>query len=377
MNEVSLFNTAPLLQLLALAVLLAIAPLSWVWMKNRHTQVAHRMRHLTLITLFLTFDLVLFGAFTRLTDSGLGCPDWPGCYGHASPVGASQVIATAQSAMPTGPVTLKKSWIEMIHRYLAMLVGILILTLAAFTWRTERSLWVWPSLTLVWVCVQGTFGALTVTMKLFPLIVTLHLLGGMLLLVFLMVQLVRQRHATNHASLQAVPVWLYLLTLVCFLSVLIQTGLGAWVSSNYAVLACDTYPLCQNSWWPDMNMDKAFELWRGLGLDADGQALPFQALTAIHMVHRWHALLPALLLLLVAAGWWQRGLKTPARLLSALLLLQFATGISNAVLGWPMLAALLHTGSAAALLLVLTWTLASTRARRSDRIAATFNRHML
>ena len=377
MNEVSLFNIAPLLQLLALAVLLAIAPLSWVWMKNRHTQVTHRMRHLTLITLFLTFDLVLFGAFTRLTDSGLGCPDWPGCYGHASPVGASQAIATAQSAMPTGPVTLKKSWIEMIHRYLAMLVGILILTLAAFTWRTERSLWVWPSLTLVWVCVQGTFGALTVTMKLFPLIVTLHLLGGMLLLVFLMVQLVRQRHATNHASLQAVPVWLYLLTLVCFLSVLIQTGLGAWVSSNYAVLACDTYPLCQNSWWPDMNMDKAFELWRGLGLDVDGQALPFQALTAIHMVHRWHALLPALLLLLVAAGWWQRGLKTPARLLSALLLLQFATGISNAVLGWPMLAALLHTGSAAALLLVLTWTLASTRARRSDRIAATFNRHML
>ena len=377
MNEVSLFNIALLLQLLALAVLLAIAPLSWVWMKNRHTQVTHRMRHLTLITLFLTFDLVLFGAFTRLTDSGLGCPDWPGCYGHASPVGASQAIATAQSAMPTGPVTLKKSWIEMIHRYLAMLVGILILTLAAFTWRTERSLWVWPSLTLVWVCVQGTFGALTVTMKLFPLIVTLHLLGGMLLLVFLMVQLVRQRHANNHASLQAVPVWLYLLTLVCFLSVLIQTGLGAWVSSNYAVLACDTYPLCQNSWWPDMNMDKAFELWRGLGLDADGQALPFQALTAIHMVHRWHALLPALLLLLVAAGWWQRGLKTPARLLSALLLLQFATGISNAVLGWPMLAALLHTGSAAALLLVLTWTLASTRARRSDRIAATFNRHML
>ncbi len=377
MNEVSLFNIAPLLQLLALAVLLAIAPLSWVWMKNRHTQVTHRMRHLTLITLFLTFDLVLFGAFTRLTDSGLGCPDWPGCYGHASPVGASQAIATAQSAMPTGPVTLKKSWIEMIHRYLAMLVGILILTLAAFTWRTERSLWVWPSLTLVWVCVQGTFGALTVTMKLFPLIVTLHLLGGMLLLVFLMVQLVRQRHANNHASLQAVPVWLYLQTLVCFLSVLIQTGLGAWVSSNYAVLACDTYPLCQNSWWPEMNMDKAFELWRGLGLDADGQALPFQALTAIHMVHRWHAVLPALLLLLIAAGWFQVGLKNPARLLSALLLLQFATGISNAVLGWPMLAALLHTGSAAALLLVLTWTLASTRPRRSDRIAATFNRHML
>jgi len=377
MNEVSLFNTAPLLQLLALAVLLAVAPLSWVWLKHRHSQVSQRIRHLTLITLFLTFDLVIFGAFTRLTDSGLGCPDWPGCYGHASPLGASEAIATAQSAMPTGPVTLKKSWIEMIHRYLAMLVGILILTLAAFTWRTERSLWVWPSLTLVWVCVQGTFGALTVTMKLFPLIVSLHLLGGMLLLVLLMLQFVRQRHANNPTSLQAVPVWLYLLMLFCFLSVLIQTGLGAWVSSNYAVLACDTYPMCQNSWWPDMNMDKAFELWRGLGLDEDGQALPFQALTAIHMVHRWHALVPAFLLLLVAAGCLQTGLKNPARWLTALLFLQFATGISNAVLGWPILAALLHTGSAAALLLVLTWTLASTRPRRSDRIAATFNRHML
>ena len=377
MNEVSLFNIAPLLQLLALAVMLAIAPLSWVWLKNRHSQLTHRMRHLTLITLFLTFDLVLFGAFTRLTDSGLGCPDWPGCYGHVSPVGASEAIATAQTAMPTGPVTFKKSWIEMIHRYLAMLVGILILTLAAFTWRTERSLWVWPSLTLVWVCVQGAFGALTVTMKLFPMIVTLHLLGGMLLLVLLMVQLVRQRHASNLATHQAVPIWLYVLTFICFISVLIQTGLGAWVSSNYAVLACDTYPLCQNSWWPDMNLAKAFELWRPLGQDAAGQALPFQALTAIHMVHRWHAVIPSLLILLVARAWMNNGLRTQGWLLIALLLSQFLTGISNAVLGWPMLAALMHTGSAAALLVLLTWTLATTQPRKADRIAATFDRNML
>ena len=377
MVEIPLFNTGPLLQLLALAVLLAVAPLTWVWLKNRHSQVTLRIRHLTLITLFLTFDLVVFGAFTRLTDSGLGCPDWPGCYGHASPLGASAAIDAAQSAMPTGPVTLKKSWIEMIHRYLAMLVGILILTSAAFSWRTERSLWVWPSLTLVWVCVQGAFGAFTVTMKLFPLIVSLHLIGGMLLLVLLMIQLVRQRHNNTQNPQHPVPVWLYVLGVISFLSLLFQVGLGAWVSSNYAVLACDTYPMCQNSWWPEMNMDKAFELWRGLGLDADGQALPFQALTAIHMVHRWHALIPAFLLLVVAVGWYQSGLQNPGRLLVFLLLLQFATGISNAVLGWPMLAALLHTGTAAALLLLLTWTLASTRARRSDRIAATFHRYML
>ena len=377
MNEVALFNIAPLVQLLSLALLLAVGPLAWVWLKNRQSQMTVRVRHLTMVVLFLTFDLVLFGAFTRLTDSGLGCPDWPGCYGHASPIGASAHIEQAQSAMPTGPVTFEKAWIEMIHRYLAMLVGVLILTLAVFSWRNDRSLWGWPSLTLFWVCVQGAFGAFTVTMKLFPLIVTLHLLGGMMLLVLLTVQLVRQRHAFEEAAARPIPVWVYGLTALTWISVLMQTGLGAWVSSNYAVLACDTYPMCQNSWWPDMNMAKAFELWRPLGQDALGQALPFQALTAIHMVHRWHAVIPVLLILLVAKAWMNNGMRTQGWLLIAVLVSQFITGISNAVLGWPMLAALMHTGSAAALLLLLTWTLASTLPRKADQIAATFDRNML
>jgi len=377
MNEVALFNIAPLLQLLLLALLLAAAPLSWVWLKNRQSQTTLRVRHLTIVVLFLTFDLVLFGAFTRLSDSGLGCPDWPGCYGYASPIGASAHIAQAQSAMPTGPVTFHKAWIEMIHRYLAMLVGVFILTLAAFSWRADRSLWGWPSLSLLWVCVQGAFGALTVTMKLFPLFVTLHLLGGMLLLVLLTIQLVRQRHSYEKTAAQPLPFKLYLLTVLTVLSVFIQTGLGAWVSSNYAVLACDTYPLCQNSWWPDMNLSKAFELWRPLGQDASGQALPFQALTAIHMVHRWHAVVPALLILWVARSWMTMGLRKQGWLLIGVLFLQFVTGISNAVLGWPMLAALMHTGSAAVLLVLLTWVLASTQPRKAERIAATFDRNML
>lgn len=377
MNEVDLFNIAPLLQLLLLALLLAAAPLSWVWLKNRQSQTTLRVRHLTIVVLFLTFDLVLFGAFTRLSDSGLGCPDWPGCYGYASPIGASARIAQAQSAMPTGPVTFHKAWIEMIHRYLAMLVGVLILTLAAFSWRADRSLWGWPSLSLLWVCVQGAFGALTVTMKLFPLFVTLHLLGGMLLLVLLTIQLVRQRHSYEKTAAQPLPFKVYLLTVLTVLSVFIQTGLGAWVSSNYAVLACDTYPLCQNSWWPDMNLSKAFELWRPLGQDASGQALPFQALTAIHMVHRWHAVVPALLILWVARSWMTMGLRKQGWLLIGVLFLQFVTGISNAVLGWPMLAALMHTGSAAVLLVLLTWVLASTQPRKAERIAATFDRNML
>ena len=377
MDEVALFNIAPLLKLLLTAMLLAVGPLTWVWLKNRQSLSVQRARHLTVIALFLTFDLILFGAFTRLTDSGLGCPDWPGCYGHASPLGASQAIELAQTAMPTGPVTWHKAWIEMIHRYLAMLVGVLILTLAVFSWRNERTLWGWPSLTLVWVCVQGAFGAFTVTMKLFPAIVSMHLLGGLLLLVLLTVQWVRQRHISDRVVERPLPVSIYVLTFLTWLSVLMQAGLGAWVSSNYAVLACDTYPLCQGSWWPDMNLEKAFELWRPLGQDAAGQAIPFHALTAIHMVHRWHAVIPALLMLYVARAWMSSGFRQQGWALLALLGLQFATGISNAVLGWPMLAALLHTGSAAALLALLTWVLSTARARSAHRIASTFNRHLL
>ncbi len=377
MDEVALFNLGPLLKLLLLALLLAIGPLTWVWLKHRNALVPQRVRQLTLLTLFLTFDLILFGSFTRLTDSGLGCPDWPGCYGHASPIGAHEAIASAQAAMPTGPVTFSKAWIEMIHRYLAMMVGVLILTLAVFAWRTERSLWVWPTLSLIWVCVQGAFGALTVTMKLFPAIVSLHLLGVMLLAVFLMVQLVRQSHSPWAQARKPIPTSVYVLTAVTALVLVLQILLGAWVSSNYAVLACDTYPLCQGSWWPEMNFDKAFELWRPLGMDADAQALPFQALTAIHMVHRWHAVVAAVLLLLVAFAWGQQGLRQAAWGMVALLVLQFATGISNAVLGWPMLAALLHTGAAVSMLLLLTWTLATTQAQQARQIAATFSRPLL
>ncbi|MFM7802467.1 MAG: COX15/CtaA family protein [Limnohabitans sp.] len=173
------------------------------------------------------------------------------------------------------------------------------------------------------------------------------------------------------------PVRLYLLTVLTLLSVFMQTGLGAWVSSNYAVLACDTYPMCQNSWWPEMNLSKAFELWRPLGQDASGQALPFQALTAIHMVHRWHAVVPALLILWVARAWLAMGLRKQSWLLIGVLCLQFVTGISNVVLDWPMLAALMHTGSAAVLLVLLTWVLAITQPRKADSIAATFDRNML
>jgi cytochrome c oxidase assembly protein subunit 15 len=292
-------------------------------------------------------------------------------------VGAGEAIEVAQNAMPSGPVTLSKAWIEMIHRYLAMTVGVLILTLAVFSWRRDRSVWGWPTLSLVWVCVQGAFGAFTVTMKLFPAIVSMHLLGGMVLLVLLLLQMLRQRHAPWAEYRMPLPTTVRLWMKVGGCVLLLQILLGAWVSSNYAVMACDTYPLCQGAWWPEMNFDKGFDLLRSLGLDSEGLALPFQALTAIHFVHRWHAMPVAVLLLWSSFLLYRHGLNTQAHGLWLLVLLQFITGISNAVLGWPLLAALLHTASAAGLLLLLSWSLAITESRPSGHIAATFSRPVL
>lgn len=377
MNEaVALYNWSPLVQMLLLGALIGCIPLAWLWWRHRHASASGWAQALVLLTLFLTFDLVLFGAFTRLTDSGLGCPDWPGCYGNASPLGARHEITAAQEAMPTGPVTHKKAWIEMIHRYLATSVGFLIVVLTALSWRhwlrlrrqrrqgqeVVRSLApaadagagvhpAWASFTLFWVCLQGAFGAWTVTMKLFPAIVTLHLLGGIVLLMLLCVQAVRggglPRVAVG-AGLRAL-MWASLLLLM------LQIALGGWVSTNYAVLACSTFPDCNGAWWPEMDFAQGFEIWRELGKQRDGEYLGFAALVAIHYTHRLAAyLVIAALAWLAVRLWHLPGLQRQARWLLALLLLQFLTGLSNIVLGWPLLAAVLHTGGAAALAVLLT-----------------------
>ena len=252
MDTQPLYDLAPLMQLLLLGALVALAPLAWVWLRNRRSSPLRRLQALTVLTLFLTFDLVLFGAFTRLTDSGLGCPDWPGCYGSASPLGARAEISAAQEAMPTGPVTHGKAWVEMIHRYLATGVGVLIIVLTVSSWVQQRqarrlgappppiSPW-WPTFTLFWVCLQGAFGALTVTMKLFPAIVTLHLIGGLVLLALLCVQAVRHTQGAQGSSAVEVSPLLRSGLVLTALLVAVQVVLGGWVSTNYAVLACTTF----------------------------------------------------------------------------------------------------------------------------------------
>ena len=381
MDAPALYDLSPALQLMAMGIVLAAGPLAWVWLRKRQEgSTTRRLQALTVLTLFLTFDLVLFGAFTRLTDSGLGCPDWPGCYGQASPVGAHAEISAAQQAMPTGPVTHGKAWVEMVHRYLATGVGVLILVLALVSWREHLrrqrgdgatlSPW-WATLTLVWVCVQGAFGALTVTMKLFPAIVTLHLLGALLLLALLVLQAVRYAQQHDTAATRLLPAGLRALLWAALGLLSLQIALGGWVSTNYAVLACTEFPTCQGSWWPEMNFAQGFELWRELGLSSTGEHISFAALTAIHYVHRLAAYLVIAVLTLLA--WRLYGLapwRRTARWLAAVLLLQFLTGLSNVVLDWPLLAAVLHTGGAAALVVLLTWALASSAAHASRPVPA-------
>lgn len=354
---------SPVARLLLVGTLIAAGPLLWVWMRSRGAAPLQRLRALAALTLFLTFDLVLFGAFTRLTDSGLGCPDWPGCYGAASPLGARADIAAAQAAMPTGPVTWSKAWIEMIHRYLATAVGGLILVMAVVSTVERRRAhtpvrWAW--LTLGWVCLQGAFGALTVTMKLLPAIVTLHLLGGMVLLALLRWQTVRwaepPRHDDGPAALRAALGGLMAL-------VALQIALGGWVSTNYAVLACRDFPTCQGSWWPEMDFARGFELWRELGVQGSGEALPFAALTAIHYVHRLFAYLVLAALAAVGVWQWRIGQRARARWLWGLAGWQLLTGLSNVVLEWPLVAAVAHTGGAAALVVVLSGWLAQPAVR--------------
>ena len=367
----NLYNLTPVLHLLIMGALVAMVPLCWVWLRNPQASTARRVQALTLITLFITFDLVLFGAFTRLTDSGLGCPDWPGCYGHASPVGAQSAIAFEQSQMPDGPVTHTKAWIEMVHRYMAMAVGGLILTLAAFAWvrrwRSDATQGVlWPTVTLLWVCVQGAFGALTVTMKLFPLIVTLHLIGGLVLLALLTLQVQRQRLAGQRSASIVLRPLLYVATLLGLLLLTLQVLLGGWVSTNYAVLACNTFPQCQGSWWPLMNFEQGFTLWRHLGVDANGQPLVFESLTAIHYVHRLAAYVVLVYLAVLAMLLRHvRGLQTAAHVLLSCLFLQLLTGLANVMFDWPLFSAVLHTGGAAALVVVLMWILTGAHPSRS------------
>jgi cytochrome c oxidase assembly protein subunit 15 len=349
-----------LIQLAVTGLLVALLPFTVVWASRD----ANKFRKLAWVTLFLTFDLIMFGAFTRLTDSGLGCPDWPGCYGHANPVQAHAHISAAEAAMPHGPVTVTKAWIEMIHRYLAMAVGVLIIAMMVVAWRRwrqgragstgsapSRLSPALPTWLFLFVCLQGAFGAWTVTLKLQPVIVTIHLMLGMLLLALLTWLAASQR---GHPPLAAQAAALRLPAAMGLGLLFFQIALGGWVSTNYAALACLDFPLCHGALVPRMDFEHGFTLWRHLGKTADGDYLPFPALTAIHWTHRMFAFV-----VLAYTGWlaWKasriEGLGRSARWLGLALALQLATGMATIFLRWPLALAVIHNGGAALLVVVL------------------------
>jgi cytochrome c oxidase assembly protein subunit 15 len=324
-------------------------------------------RRLLFFALFLTFDLIMFGAFVRVTDAGLGCPDWPGCYGKVSPLGALEAIRAEAVERPHGPVTEFKAWVEMLHRYVATGLGMIVIALAVMATRIARRAGaaapagaggavgsgVAPGValawfTLAWIILQGAFGAWTVTLKLKPLVVTAHLLGGMVLFALLLAQAVRVAgHPPIGREAARFAPWAGIALALLF----VQIALGGWVSTNYATLACTDFPACQSSWWPQMDFARGFELWRRLGVTGSGEALPFQALTAIHYTHRLFAYVVFGVVGLLA--WRLRGIEGMRRVgdgLLAALALQLATGLTNIFLDWPLPAAVLHTGGAAALL---------------------------
>lgn len=312
-------------------------------------------RKLIVAALVLTFGVVVLGAYVRLSDAGLGCPDWPGCYGKLTPKHAAEEIALAESAQPGGPVSHAKAWKEMVHRYFAGTLGLLVLGIFALAWKNRRDTAGSPALPAVLLGViifQTLLGMWTVTELLKPFIVTSHLIGGMSTLALLAWLWQRERGTSlrGMANVRHLRAWGALALAV----VAVQIVLGGWVSTNYAALACLDFPKCHGEWVPDMAFEPAFTLHRELGMDAGGNLLTHAALTAIHWTHRVWAVV-----VLFTVGYAafrlvrQPGLSGLGGLLGLLLLAQISLGIANVWLGLPLPVAVLHNTGAALLLLVL------------------------
>ena len=310
-------------------------------------------RKLVWFAVIYTFVVVVVGAYVRLSDAGLGCPDWPGCYGELTPHLAQDDIAKAveDQGGTHGPVSLGKAWKEMFHRYIAGGLSLVILAIAVTAWLRRRELRQSPLLAtslLVLVMFQAALGMWTVTLLLKPVIVTLHLLGGLATLALLAWLGLRQE---TFKPVPAAAMRLRPWALLTLLIVIGQIMLGGWVSTNYAALACVDFPTCHGQWLPEMDFHHGFQLVRELGMTAAGTHLSYDAITAIHWTHRVGAVVTFLyaggfaLVLLRTAG-----LARYGAVLLAVLLLQVALGIANVVAGLPLAVAAAHNAGAAILL---------------------------
>ncbi|MEX0899317.1 MAG: COX15/CtaA family protein [Gammaproteobacteria bacterium] len=292
----------------------------------------------------LTLVVVVLGAWVRLTDAGLGCPDWPGCYGALT--------------VPEHAVDAGKAWREMIHRYAAGLLGLLVLAFTVIAFRRRREPghpFKLPLAIAAVIIFQALLGMWTVTLLLKPVIVMGHLLGGLTVLALIWLLLLRSGGHLRTAL--PAPAGLRKVAAAALVIVAVQIALGGWTSANYAAVACPDFPTCQTEWWPDMDFGEGFVIWRGLGTNYEGGVLDLDARTAIHLTHRIGAVITfifvaALALALMVAGR-ERVFRRLGATIGIALALQVSLGILTVVLGFPLAAAVAHNAGAAFLLLTL------------------------
>lgn len=313
-------------------------------------------RRLALAGVVLAFGVVVLGAWVRLSAAGLGCPDWPGCYGHLSVDTAARNVEAINEAFPHRPFEYHKAIKEMVHRYFASSLGLLILVLAGLAIANRRDPQqplVLPIVLVGLVILQGLLGMWTVTLLLKPLIVVLHLLGGLATLSLLAWLAIAGAGATE---MRNVP-FLRKIAAAALAVLALQIALGGWTSSNYAALACPDFPTCQNSLWPQMDIKDAFVLWRGLGIDYEGGVLDNPARVAIHFVHRLGAVLAGLMLGFASIAAIRRGATRAVRIagavLGAVLVCQLILGPLMVMRALPLALATAHNAVAALLLLAV------------------------
>lgn len=338
-------------------ITLAIIVGAWMWIGRDQM----RFRRLIAVTAVTTFVLIILGAYVRLSDAGLGCPDWPGCYGNLTPHHSTEEIRAAETALPGGPVTMAKAWKEMAHRYLAMIVGALIAAIMFAAWRNRSRFAQSPALATVIgaaVIFQAALGAWTVTMLLKPAIVTSHLLGGVAILSLLILLLATQSGVGKLGERIIAPAGLKVFAVVAAIVLFMQIVLGGWTSTNYAALACVDLPTCNGKWVPEMDFANAFHIIRPLGVGPDGELLTIDALRAIHWMHR----LGAIVVVLVVGSFAWRLVKTESgqrvgRMLGVMLALQILLGLSNVWFSLPIWVSVAHNGLAALLMALMVVTI--------------------
>jgi heme a synthase len=313
-------------------------------------------RPLVYCTVVLTFIVIVVGAYVRLQDAGLGCPDWPGCYGQMLGVpDEPHEVARAEQAFPGKTVDHGRAWKEMFHRYLAGTLGLLIAAIAVAAWRSRGATGRAPVLAttlVVLVAFQAALGMWTVTLLLKPAIVTLHLLGGMTTLALTTWLALRELGPPAPPPAAALRLRAWAGAALAVLAA--QIALGGWVSANYAALACADFPTCQGAWVPAMDLGNAFHVLRELGMTAEGAPLSQEALSAIHWSHR----LGALVTFIVLGGLAARALREPALrgvagVILGLLVVQVGLGVANVLLRLPLVLAAAHNAAAALLLAAL------------------------